>query len=51
MLNNDKNTFEILNKRQLSPVVKKKLCDFTINNNYSMVILKKNVKKFIKNYE
>ena len=50
-LNNDKNTFEVLNKRQLSPVVKKKICDITINNNYSMVILKKNVKKFIKNYE
>ena len=49
--NNDKNTFEVLNKRQLSPVVKKKICDITINNNYSMVILKKNVKKFIKNYE
>jgi len=49
--NNDKKRFEILNKRQLSPLIKKKICDFTINNNYSLTILKKNVKKFMKNYE
>jgi|TARA_B110000971_G_scaffold193925_1_gene207186 dephospho-CoA kinase len=49
--NNDKKTFEILNKRQLSSIVKKKSCDLIINNNYSMSILKKNIKNFIKNYE
>ena len=48
---NDKKTFEILNKRQLSPAIKKKACDIIINNNYSLVILKKNVKKFIEIYE
>ena len=49
--NNDKKTFEVLNKRQTSPVVKKKACDLTINNNYSLTILKKNVKKIVKHYE
>ena len=49
--NNDKKTFEVLNKRQISPVVKKKACDLTINNNYSLTILKKNVKKIVKHYE
>jgi len=49
--NNYKKTFEILNKRQLSSIVKKKSCDLIINNNYSMSILKKNIKNFIKNYE
>ena len=49
--NGKKNTFELLNKRQLSSVIKKKICDFTINNNYSLLILKKNVKNFIKDYE
>ena len=49
--NNDKKIFEILNNRQLSPIIKKKECDILINNNYSLEILKKNVKKFIKNYE
>ena len=49
--NNDKKTFEILNKRQISSAVKKKACDLTINNNYSLTILKKNVKKFVKYHE
>ena len=49
--NNDKKLFETLNKRQLSSNVKKKACDFIINNNYSLTILKKNVKKFMKIYE
>ena len=49
--NNDKKTFEVLNKRQISSVVKKKACDLTINNNYSLTILKKNVKKIVKHYE
>jgi len=47
----DKKTFNLLNKRQLSPAVKKKICDYTIDNNYSLAILKKNVKSFIKHYE
>jgi len=47
----DKKIFEILNKRQMSPTIKKKKCDFIINNNYSKAVLMKNVKKFIKNYE
>ena len=50
-INSNKNTFEILNKRQLPPAKKKFLCDFVINNNYSLAILKKNVKKFIEFYE
>ena len=49
--NNDRKIFEALNKRQISPIIKKKLCDLIINNNYSLAILKKNVKKIIANYE
>jgi dephospho-CoA kinase len=49
--NKEKKIFEILNKRQLSSTIKKKTCDLTINNNYSLVTLKKNIKKFIKTYE
>lgn len=49
--NIDKKTFNILNKRQLSPAIKKKKCDAVINNNYSLAILKKNVKNLIRNYE
>ena len=49
--NNDKKMFDILNKRQLSPAFKKKFCNLIINNNYSLTTLRKNVKKFIKNYE
>ena len=30
-------TFNMLNQRQLSPVYKKKISDYTINNNYSLV--------------
>jgi|TARA_B110000967_G_C18820269_1_gene528308 dephospho-CoA kinase len=48
---NNKNTFEILNKRQISPIKKKFLCDFIIKNNYSLAILKKNVKKIVGIYE
>ena len=47
----NKKTFKILNSRQLSSAVKKKMCNYTINNNNTLVILRKNVKKFIKNYE
>jgi len=49
--NQDKEMFEILNKKQLPRAVKQKKCDFTINNNYSLAKLKKNVKKFIINNE
>ena len=48
---NDKQTFELLNKRQWSPTLKRKVSDLTINNNYSLSILKKTVKNFMKNYE
>ncbi len=48
--NGDKKTFNLLNNRQLSPMVKKKSCDHTINNSFSLIILKKNVKNFINNY-
>ena len=47
----NKKIFSLLDSRQLSPVVKKKMCDYAINNNYSLEILKKSVKNFIKNYE
>jgi dephospho-CoA kinase len=47
----DKKTFTLLDKRQLSPTLKKNICDYTINNNYSLAILRKNVKNFIKKYE
>ena len=47
----DQKTFELLNKRQLSSKIKRKVCDHTINNNYTLAILKKNVKKFTKIYE
>ena len=43
--------FDILNKKQISSANKKKACNLTINNNYSLAILKENVKKFMKIYE
>jgi dephospho-CoA kinase len=49
--NGNKKTFNLLDKRQISPTIKKKLSDFTINNNNSLATLKKNVKNLIKNYE
>ena len=47
----NKKTFNLLNKRQLSSITKKKLCDFTIYNNNSLGILKKNVKNLMNSYE
>ena len=44
----NKKFFDLLDKRQLSPVKKIKLCDHVINNNSSLKKLKKNV-KIIKN--
>tara|TARA_B110000971_G_C19885270_1_gene442669 strand:- start:231 stop:791 length:561 start_codon:yes stop_codon:yes gene_type:complete len=49
--NSDKETFNTLNKRQLPTHIKKKFCNLIINNNYSLAILRKNVKEFIKDYE
>jgi dephospho-CoA kinase len=46
-----KKTFSLLDSRQLSPVVKKKLSDYSINNNYSLTNLKKTARNFIKDYE
>ena len=48
---NDKEMFDILNKRQLSPSFKKKFCNLIVNNNYSLTTLRKNVKIFLKKYE
>ena len=47
----NKNSFNMLDGRQLLPSAKKKLCDRTINNNFSLAILKKTVKNFTNNYE
>jgi len=47
----DRKMFSILENRQLSPILKKRICDHTINNNYSLSTLKKNVKNFLKTYE
>jgi len=47
----DRKIFSILDKRQLSSTLKKRICDYTINNNYSLAILQKNVKNFTKKYE
>ncbi len=47
----DKKMFSLLNKRQLPPAIKKNICDYIIENNYSLTILRKNVKNFMKIYE
>jgi len=47
----NKKTFNLLNNRQLPSGIKKKMCDYTINNNNSLTDLKKAAKNFIKNYE
>ena len=41
---NKKEVFNLLEKRQLRPAKKIKYCDFIINNNSSLKLLKKNVK-------
>jgi dephospho-CoA kinase len=46
--NGERKTFKLLNKRQLPSIFKKKVCDLIINNNYSLTVLKNNVKKIIK---
>ena len=47
----NKKIFNLLDKRQLSPTFKKNVCDYTIDNSYSLAILRKNVKNFINKYE
>jgi len=44
---NDKRFFNLLNKRQLSPAKKIKFCDYVINNNGSIKLLKKNIKNIM----
>ena len=44
----NKKNFDLLDKRQLTPVKKIKFSDYVINNNNSLEFLKKNV-KIIKN--
>ena len=46
-----KRIFNILDKRQLSPEKKNKFSDYTINNNYSLKKLTKNVKLIKIKYE
>jgi len=40
----NKKNFDLLDKRQLTPVKKIKFSDYVINNNNSLEFLKKNVK-------
>ena len=47
----DKKMFSLLNKRQLHPAIKKNICDYIIENNYSLAILRRNVKNFMRIYE
>ena len=47
----DKKMFELLNKRQSLPTIKKKYCDYIITNNSSLAVLKKNIKKIYRIYE
>ena len=42
-----KKIFNILNRRQLSPDKKIKYCDYVINNNGSLKLLKKNIKNIM----
>ena len=42
-----KKIFNLLNKRQLSPEKKIKYCDYVINNNGSLKLLKKNIKNIM----
>ena len=44
---NNKRFFDLLNKRQLSPAKKIKFCDYVINNNGSLKLLKKNIKNIM----
>ncbi len=44
---NNRKIFNILNKRQLSHAKKIKYCDYVINNNGSLKLLKKNIKNIM----
>ena len=44
---NNRKIFNILNKRQLLPAKKFKFCDYVINNNGSLKLLKKNIKNIM----
>ena len=44
---NSKKVFNLLNKRQLPPSKKIKFCDYVINNNGSLKLLKKNIKNIM----
>ena len=44
---NTKKIFNLLNKRQLSPAKIIKFCDYVINNNGSLKLLKKNIKNIM----
>ena len=44
---NTRKIFNLLNKRQLSPAKKVKFCDYVINNNGSLKLLKKNIKNIM----
>ena len=44
---NSKKVFNLLNKRQLPPSKKIKYCDYVINNNGSLKLLKKNIKNIM----
>ena len=44
---NNKKIFNLLNKRQLPPAKKIKFCDYVINNNGSLKLLKKNIKNIM----
>ncbi len=44
---NNEKIFNILNKRQLPPAKKIKFCDYVINNNGSLNLLKKNIKNIM----
>ena len=44
---NNVKIFNLLNKRQLPPAKKIKFCDYVINNNGSLKLLKKNIKNIM----
>ena len=48
---NDKEMFNLLDKRQVSPSKKIVVCDHILNNNSNLSKLKKNVKKIVNLYE
>ena len=44
---NNEKIFNVLNKRQLPPAKKIKFCDYVINNNGSLKLLKKNIENIM----